>query len=220
MKKILAAVLAAALCVGIGIGGTLAWLTAESGEVTNTFTVGDINIDLKEHVYTKSTNSLSETEITTQTTYEFVPGKTLPKDPFVTVKADSEACWLFITVNEANNTATGLSGKIINWTVDAGVWTKLDGYENVWYKQLNATATDKPYNILDNKQVTVNSGVTKAMVDDINDATKPTLTFDAAAIQSEALTKEGGAAVSAAADALALLPQEFLNGCIVSTSAA
>ena len=47
-KKTLALVLALTLLVAGVIGGTLAWLTDQTDEVKNTFTVGDINIDLTE----------------------------------------------------------------------------------------------------------------------------------------------------------------------------
>ena len=46
--KPLAVLLALTLLVGCAIGGTIAWLTAQTGEVVNTFTVGDINIKLEE----------------------------------------------------------------------------------------------------------------------------------------------------------------------------
>jgi len=47
-KKPLALLLALTLLVTGVVGGTIAWLTAESDDVVNTFTVGDINISIKE----------------------------------------------------------------------------------------------------------------------------------------------------------------------------
>ena len=47
-KKIIATVGACALCLGLGVAGTLAWLTDTTGEVKNTFTTSDINITLTE----------------------------------------------------------------------------------------------------------------------------------------------------------------------------
>ena len=180
-KKIVAAALACILCIGVGIGGTLAWLTSETGEVTNTFTVGDINITLQEHVYAPETNSLTSATTTTNSNYKYVPGDTMPKDPYVTVQANSEACWVFVKVTETNNTATGLTGNVINWAVAEG-WTQVTG-KNVWYKQVSATTADsEPMYILANNQVTVNTGVTKAMVSGLTSA-KPVLTFDAYAHQ-------------------------------------
>ena len=48
-KKTLALVLALTLLVAGVVGGTLAWLTDQTAEVKNTFTVGDINIGNEEY---------------------------------------------------------------------------------------------------------------------------------------------------------------------------
>lgn len=96
-KKIVAALLAVVLLIGIGVGGTLAWLTATTGAVTNTFTVGKIEIDLKEHGL-GSDGELTTELVTSNDNYKVVPGKTQPKDPFVTVKAGSEDCYVFVLV--------------------------------------------------------------------------------------------------------------------------
>ena len=82
-KKILAGVLACILLIGIGVGGTLAWLVDDSETVTNTFTVGDINISLAE---------------TTGTDYKIVPGTSSPKDPKLTVAVKSEKCYVYACV--------------------------------------------------------------------------------------------------------------------------
>ena len=47
-KKVLALVLAMVLVVVGVAAGTLAWLTAKSDTVTNTFTTSDIKVELKE----------------------------------------------------------------------------------------------------------------------------------------------------------------------------
>ena len=191
-KKTVALLLACVMMFGVAVGGTMAWLTAETPNVTNTFTVGNIEIELSETdegigIDTNTTDNANE--------YHFVPGDTLPKDPKATVKANSEACWLFVKVTESNNSGlTGLTGKVINWGVDTTKWTAVDGQNNVWYMYVDeATAkTGNSWYILTgnatypNGCVTVNDGVTKDMISVINNtATKPTLTFDAFAHQSK-----------------------------------
>lgn len=89
-SKSLALVLVCVLLVGGVIGGTLAWLTADGGSVTNTFTESDIEIELDE---TKPADK----------TAPMVPGWKIDKDPRVTVKADSEDCWLFVKITESTN---------------------------------------------------------------------------------------------------------------------
>lgn len=104
-SKAMVMILALMLVVGLSVGGTLAWLTATAPTVTNTFTVGDINIDLWEHDYDAAENELTNTKVTSEDTYKVVPGGTSPKDPTLTVKAKSENCYVYVTVE--NNMKIG-----------------------------------------------------------------------------------------------------------------
>lgn len=94
--KMALTLLAVVLLIGGTIGGTLAWLTAKSGPVTNTFTVGKIEIELKEHKL-EDNGTLGE-EVVESNSYKVLPGATQPKDPFVTVKAGSEKCYVYVLV--------------------------------------------------------------------------------------------------------------------------
>ena len=93
-KKSFVMVLALVLVFAVAVGGVVAWLTDTTGSVVNTFTVGDINITLEE----SGTNPVGEK------TYQVIPGDVKDKDPKVTVVAGSEACYLFVKVDVANNT--------------------------------------------------------------------------------------------------------------------
>lgn len=190
MKKILAAVLAAALCIGIGIGGTLAWLTDKTENVVNTFTVGNINIDLIE-----TDNEVDEDGNANTNDYKMVPGNTITKDPKVTVKANSEASWLFVKIEESGN----LDDFIIYAVADG--WIALTGVDGVYYREVDATEQDTSFDVIGNKgvngngtfvanKVLVKDSVTKAMMDAIEDGTanEPTLTFTAYAVQKDNIT--------------------------------
>lgn len=159
-KKILALVLALTLLVAGVVGGTLAWLTDRTAEVKNTFTVGDINIGLTE----------------TTTDYKMVPGNTIAKDPTVTVKAESEACWLFVQVTESTNLKD-----FITYAIAEG-WTKLQ--DGVYYREVPASAADQTFSVLKGDAVTVKDTVTKAMLT-AKDFANPTLTFKAYAVQKD-----------------------------------
>ena len=165
-KKTLALVLALTLLVAGVVGGTLAWLTDQTAEVKNTFTVGDINIDLTE----------------TNRDYKMVPGNTIAKDPTVTVKANSEACWLFVKVTESENLDT-----FITYAIAEG-WTKLQ--DGVYYREVPASAADQTFSVLAGNTVTVKSDVTKTMLKTAK-TDAPTLTFKAYAVQ-----KDNGASAS------------------------
>lgn len=161
-KKTLALVLALSLLVAGVVGGTLAWLTDQTAEVKNTFTVGDINIDLTE----------------TTADYEMVPGNTIAKDPTVTVKANSEACWLFVQVTESENLDT-----FITYAIAEG-WTALPGVDGVYYREVSASNADQTFPVLAGNTVTVKSDVTKTMLETAK-TDAPTLTFKAYAIQRD-----------------------------------
>lgn len=165
MKKKITLLLSLALAVAIGIGGTLAWLTAKTDAVTNTFTVGNINITLTE----EAGGNTKE--------FKMVPGQTITKDPKVTVKAGSEACWLFVKIEESANL-----DDFISYAVADG-WTALTGVDGVYYRAVDATTTDMVYPVLTGNQVTVENDVTKAMMDNLTADNYPTLTFTAYAIQ-------------------------------------
>ena len=182
-KKTFVIALCLALVVAFAAGGAIAWLTDTTDSVTNTFTVGNIDISLAE----------------TTTDFKMIPGNTIAKDPKVTVEAGSEACWLFVKIDESANL-----GNYISYTVDAG-WTKGDGTSiptNVYYRSVAAVTVDTDYAVLADNKVTVKDTVTKADMDAITEVpttaaptTAPTLTFTAYAVQS--------ANVATAADAWA-----------------
>lgn len=125
--RLFLSVLALALVFCCSVGGTLAWLTAKTDPVVNTFTIGDINIDLWEPKYDQATNELDEDTKVKNNTYKIVPGSVLPKDPYIEMKAGSEPCWLFIKM-EKKNFIEGIS----YGTIWHG-WTALPGETDVFY---------------------------------------------------------------------------------------
>ena len=161
-KKTLALVLALTLLVAGVVGGTLAWLTDQTAEVKNTFTVGDINIGLTE----------------TTADYKMVPGNTIAKDPTVTVKANSEACWLFVQVTESENLDT-----FITYAIAEG-WAALPGVDGVYYREVPDSAADQTFSVLAGNAVTVKSDVTRTMLKTAK-TDAPTLTFQAYAVQKD-----------------------------------
>ncbi len=154
------------LVVG-AIGGTMAWLVDTTESVENIFTVSDIDITLQE---------------STGNTYKMIPGLTIAKDPFVQVLKDSEACYVFVKVDKSENFDTYMTA-----VIDTGTdkWTKLDGYDNVYYRQVEATGDDasEKFYLLENNQVSVKETVTKEQMDVLTESTYPTLTFTAYAVQ-------------------------------------
>jgi len=164
MKKILAFVLSLVLVAGLSIAGTVAYLTSVTGEVKNTFTVGDIEITLTE---------------TTGSTYHIVPGKNISKNPTVGVGENSEPCWLFVTVTEENwPTVKNADGSLkVSYAIDSA-WTKLE--DGVYYMKVASSAAAQSFAVLANNTVVVSD---ELMKDEIT--AQPTLAFKAYAIQQE-----------------------------------
>lgn len=136
--KLCATLLALAVVLGVAIGGTIAWLTAQTDPVVNTFTVGNIDIELWEPKYLPETNELDyDTWVTSNDNYKIVPGMDLPKYPFILVKEGSEPCWLFLKIDE-NNFIDGMSYETTM------PWKPLEGEDHIYYRACTPT-TKKDY---------------------------------------------------------------------------
>ena len=172
-------VLALALIVGVAGGATFAWLTAKSDTVVNTFTYGDINITLAE---------------STGSDYKIIPGVDIGKDPKVTVKAGSEACWLFVKVEEEKwpeLTYVNKDGKAVrkvNYDIADG-WTKGDGTNipaNVYYREVAANDANQEFPVLKDDKITVSDTLTKIDINEKLTGT-PKLSITAYAIQKDGM---------------------------------
>lgn len=177
-SKALLLALCAVLLVAVSVLGTMAYLTSKTQVITNTFTVGDINIELTE---TKPESKQAK----------IIPGVDIEKDPKVTVKKDSEACWLFVKVEQ---TGTFVKDKV-TYSVMTGAdgWEALPDVDGVYYREVAAVTTDTDFYVLTgntahpNGVVIVSDELTKAEVDTIADGNQPKLTFTAYAVQKEGI---------------------------------
>ena len=189
-NKTVAILLALVLAIGCAVGGTLAWLISQTEPVVNTFTYGDINIELYEHEYNAGENKLETKKATKVDNYKIIPGVDLPKDPTVEVKANSEACWLFVKVEEKNwpaftNTTDGT--KKVSYSIADG-WTPGDDTKipaNVYYREVAADEAQE-FPVLNGNKVTVSDTLTKTEVNQLKNTT-PTLTFTAYAVQKDGI---------------------------------
>lgn len=153
--------LVAVLCVGV----TWAILLSMSRTLENTFTYGEIEIELTEG---------------TGRDYMITPGVTYKKDPRIAVLSDSESCYLFCRVS-----ATEDFDSYMEWSVADG-WTKLDGYSGIWWRVVESKPYDNVFSILAEDKVTVKDTVTKQQLAAIDHY--PKLTFYAYAIQTHSVS--------------------------------
>ena len=187
MKRKLIIALALCLALALGIGGTMAYLTATTDAVVNTFTLGNVAI------------TLAETEgsvVDGKHQFKMVPGNEIDKDPKVTVIKGSEACWLFVKLTKSDN-----FDDYLTYTVDNTEWTALPGEVGVYYREVAQNdMANQVFSVLSGDKVVVKTSVTLDEVNN-NNFTQPTLTIKAAAIQK--------ANIADAATAFKSLPKAF-----------
>ena len=155
-SKALLLTLCAVLLVAATIFGTMAYLTS-TDTVTNTFTVGKVNIKLDEAKANMDGSLVANADRVKANEYKLLPGHTYNKDPMVTVLSGSESSYVKMTVtfskaNEldaifapdgANLTSIFSGYDAANWiakgnTKDATANTRT--YE-FWYKEAVAAPT-------------------------------------------------------------------------------
>lgn len=166
--KIAALIAAIVLVIGCTAGGTVAWLVSKPKAIVNVFTIGDINAELAE----------------TAKAFNIVPGVDIDKDPVATVKANSEDCYLFVELTEANwptfteATKAGSTTRKVEYEIADG-WTKLK--DGVYYREVTKKDTDQPFDVLKGNKVTVSNTLTKENADAITG--DPKLTVAVYAVQ-------------------------------------
>lgn len=184
-KKIAALLLCAVLLVGASVAGTVAYLTSQDS-TTNTFTVGQVNITLKEYDVDPQTGLKKSplAEVEELTNLELVPGREVQKHPFVTVTANSEPCWLFVKVENGLSSYEATGDTTIAKQLETNDWVKLENVDNVYYyKDIVPTSTTaQVYNVFTSITIAENAQTVDGWT---NIATNGKVVVTAYAIQSE-----------------------------------
>ena len=165
MKKTLLTILCTVLVCSCVMGVTLAYLMDSTDSIENTFTVGKVDINLTE---AGAVNNKQE--------FKMIPGATITKDADVTVISGSEACYLFVKIEENGNA----SGYITYDMADG--WIALADEDGVYYRAVEAaTQGDRSFGVFESDTVTVGTNVKK-------DTANVTITITAYAVQQQSLT--------------------------------
>ena len=148
----------------VGVGGTLALLSAQSNVVTNTFAAGngidaDTDITLFEHIpeenatakdnpvtdtYNDGTSAGVDIAKVGVSYSNLEPNMTLDKDPAVQISKGTADCYLFVKVDSSQFTgAVGEDNVKIDGIYNTGEdgykapnWHLLEGTENIYYYQV------------------------------------------------------------------------------------
>lgn len=147
-RKILVSLAALALVAAISIGGTIAYLTSAE-KVTNTFTVGHVQITLDEKKVDVDGKEIANSNRVHGNQYKLMPGHEYTKDPTVHFAAGSEASYIFVKVEngisgiEAATDTTNQNGyKTIADQIVANNWEALTGETGVYFKKVAANTTN------------------------------------------------------------------------------
>ena len=158
-KKVLTSVLAVVLAFAMLIGGgTYAYLQSSTEDVKNSFATNSVEVKLAE---------------TTGDKYNIVPGTEQAKDPKVTVKNTVDA---YVYVEVKDNTQG-----LITYAIADG-WAKLDGYDNIYYREVLEDADVKEFSVLAGDKVSYSKDLTN---EDMKGKYGVSLTFNATASQKE-----------------------------------
>lgn len=130
-RKVAKLMAVVALVGAVGVGGSLALLTATTGSVTNTFTAGKnlTPTDLKLDEYQLSDNNrTANKEAARVNNLEFknlMQRDVMEKDPTVQIKGTAAQCYMFVKVTGLQNLIE--KGINVDWN---NVWVKADGNTN------------------------------------------------------------------------------------------
>lgn len=188
-KKTIAALIAFVLLIGAGVGVTLAYLTDRTQEVTNTFTVGKVDIDLWEHKLNTDGKTVGSDKVISNNGYKIVPGGNAEKDPTVEVIKGSEACYVFIKITETNNDVSDKNYKYVTYEIAQG-WNPLNDVPGVYYQEvasLVGASGNTVLKVLKNDKVTYSADLTNAELKTAQTSV-PTLKFTAYAVQKDNVT--------------------------------
>lgn len=158
------------------IGGTIAWLTAQSGEVTNTFTTADIKIKLIE---TKNPDGIEVAAGVTNWSAQMIPGKTYSKNPVVSVEPETDVeVYLFVKFTEDVNETYVKYTSLLN---SNNGWNPVEGQNDVFYRTVGVNDPIKSWHLIQGDTVTIDS---TALTQDNMPASNLTMTYKAYAIQT------------------------------------
>lgn len=171
-NKMLLRGLAVALAVAlVTTGGTFAYLQSSTGDRINTFSANKIDVKLTE---------------TTGESYNIKPGTEQAKDPKVAVDNTVDA-YVYVEITDETE---GLVGYEI-----AEGWQLLDGTDNIYWREVSASADVKEFSVLKGDKVTYGSSLENSdMLDEEGQLkTGITLTLKAYAMQKEPFTDAAAA---------------------------
>lgn len=199
-KKILVACLCVALAVLTVAGTTLAYLTSQQ-TVTNTFTVGNVKITMDEKDVDNDTNTADNVAINGEqrdkaNSYKLMPGQTYTKDPIIRVDANSENCYLFVTVDNQISSIEATGNTTVAAQMAANGWQAVENQTNLYVYIGKAEGASAPLAVAKSNNVpvfakiVVSDDATNTSLEAVNGKT---IVVNAYAVQTEGFTNKTAA---------------------------
>lgn len=201
------------LVAAVGVGGTMALLTAETDEVTNTFTVGDgltaADLELDE----KDIKNPEGDRVKENKYENLTPSMSFVKDPQVRISEKAADCYAFIKVSGVDEFLAAVKdAEITGWNTGWKLYNKEtedSKRDGIYYWQPDADATEGLKVSVGNNAFSqyVFQGIALGKNAELynTDGTKkdsiPEIKIDACAVQA--------AGTNAWSDAVSELPDEF-----------
>lgn len=192
--------LCALLLVGASVLGTMAYLTSKTDAVVNTFTVGNVNIELDEGVIDSTTGKFTDkgaSRTKQGQEYHLLPGSDYDKDPTVTVKKGSEPCYLFVKVENGITDIEDSSHTVAD-QMQAKHWKLVPGTTDVYVLYNNdetarAIVNAEEKKVVFDKFYIAGAGVDNTVLEKYSEknedgTSKYTITVTAYAIQASGLS--------------------------------
>ncbi len=179
-RKALLLSLCAVLLVVASVMGTMAYLTS-TDTVTNTFSVGNINLTLDEAPVDGTGKATTGTRVK-ENSYILLPGQEYDKDPTVHVTANSEDSWIFVKVENGIPKLEDTSNTIDSQIREKNGWTELTGVTGVYYKEYTKSPTVTDLVVFETFKVAENANTSDAWTNG------GTITVKAYAIQKAGFT--------------------------------
>ena len=183
MKKILTMALAAVLLVAVSVGGTIAYLKAETPAITNVFTPSEIEVTLSE-------------DVPVDQSAQIIPGVNIPKDPEVTADADVPY-YVFVKITEKDWNSN------LTWDVDRTKWSVHQEKDAngimIIYKEMVNGGELAATTILANNEIVVSPDMLESQMPTAEPY--PTLAFAAYAVQMQKNATENFTVAEAWAEA-------------------
>lgn len=169
-RKVAKLMAVVALVGAVGVGGSLALLSAQSNNVTNTFAAGkgidaskdltlfeddnvyNLNEDGVTEQYRDTTNAGKKIDINGIAYTNLEPNSTLPKNPAVQISQGTANCYLFAKVTNGLADINGVSIDGIYSEDGNANWKLLDGTSDIYYYVKTGAGDQEKGSVIDTTQ--------------------------------------------------------------------